>query len=143
MRPPMESYEVEVWTGEERPAIMIDEGKAMPNIAAGPAYEWERVFTLRNRNEVVAFVQRHSFLAALLGEAYGQIQNYFPDVPVFLEVMADPEVEDADNEELVASIGTNLRGAAAHEAIKRFDHDWWLDAARRAQGKLCIKLEFR
>ena len=55
--------------------------------------------------------------------------------------MVDPEVDG--HEDLVASIGTNLRGAAAHETIKRLDQDWWLEAGRQAQGKLCIKLEFR
>ena len=105
------------------------------------AAEFERLYQLRGRAEVVAFVAEHPFLTPLLAEAYRQIESYFPQSQAFLEVVADKEAPD--DRELVASVVTGLSPAEALPTLDRFDEGWWLDASGRAQGKLCITLEFR
>jgi hypothetical protein len=104
--------------------------------------EWlERLYTFRERAEVLAFLERHPFLVSLLLEAYGEIGNYFSDSPIFLEVVTDPEA--FDDHQLAVSIATNLDPDEAIDTLEQFDENWWLDALDQAQGKLCIDVEFR
>jgi len=74
-------------------------------------------------------------------EAYSKIADYFGPYPqISLEVVTDPEV--ADGHELVAFILTNLPPHEALNRLERFDEDWWLEASHKAEGNLCIHLEF-
>ncbi len=108
--------------------------------AAGPVPEIERLYTLRDRAEVIRFLQENPFLVSVVREAYDPIQKHFVGANVFLELSADPE---ADHEELLISIATDLDVGKARANLKLFDHDWWLHALDRAQGKVCIDVEFR
>ena len=120
--------------------IMTGENQ-MPVAGAQPAWDFERFYTLRDREAVREFVAKHPFLGSLLSEAYGRIQDHFSGSEVFLQHVVDPEIEDY--EELVAFIGTNLPPTEALDRLKRFNHEWWLDAMDRAQDKLSVSLEFR
>ncbi len=101
----------------------------------------ERLYTFRERAEVLWFLERYPFLVSLLLEAYGKIGNHFPYPQVFLEVVTDPEA--FDDYQLVIFIATNFAPDEAVGKLEQFDEDWWLDALDRAQGKLCINVEFR
>ncbi|MBL7075352.1 TIGR04255 family protein [candidate division KSB1 bacterium] len=101
----------------------------------------ERLYTFREREEVLWFLERYPFLVSLLLDAYKEIGNYFPYSQVFLEVITDPEA--TEDSQLVIFIATNLAPDKADDRLERFDEDWWLDALDRAQGKLCIDMEFR
>ena len=101
----------------------------------------EQQYIFRDRAEVIGFLENHSFLIPLLLEAYSRIGLYFPEYPeVILEVVTDPEVPD-DNQ-LVASIKTNLSPNEALEKLDSFDSKWWLQSMDRARGELCINVEF-
>jgi len=101
----------------------------------------ERQYVFRDRGEVIGFLESHAFLVSLLLEAYSKIRSYFPEYPqVILEVVTDPEVPD-DNQ-LVASIKTNLSPNEALEKLDSFDSEWWLRSMDRARGELCISVEF-
>jgi hypothetical protein len=57
-----------------------------------------------------------------------------------LEVVTEPDA--LDDHELFAFVQADL---PHHEALARLEElgeDWWLDASDRAQGKLCIHVEF-
>ncbi|MBI3697210.1 MAG: hypothetical protein HY238_20540 [Acidobacteria bacterium] len=108
--------------------------------AAGPVPEIERLYRLRDRAEVLRFLRENPFLISLVREAYNPIQKHFAGAQVFLEVSPDAE---AEHEELLISIETDLDVGKARANLKRFDHDWWLHALDRAQGKVCIDVEFR
>lgn len=104
--------------------------------------QWlERLYTFREREEVLWFLESYPFLASLLLEAYDNIGNYFPYTQVFLEVVSDPEA--TNDYQLVSSIATNLDPGEVIDRLEQFDEDWWLDALDRAQGKLCINVEFQ
>ncbi len=104
--------------------------------------QWlERLYTFRERAEVFWFLERHPLLASLLLEAYNEIGLYFPRSPLFLEVVTDPEA--SDDHQLVVFISTDLDADAVGESLRQFDKGWWLDALDRAQGNLCITVEFR
>ena len=101
----------------------------------------DRLYTFRERTEVLWFLERYPFLPPLLLEAYDEIENHFPYSELFLEVVTDPE--ETDDSQLVISIGTNLNPDEADDRLDEFDDSWWLDALDQAQGKLCIDVEFR
>ncbi|HID61453.1 MAG TPA: hypothetical protein EYP49_01715 [Anaerolineae bacterium] len=101
----------------------------------------ERLYTFRRRVEVLGFLEKYPFLAPLLLEAYDRIRIYFPDSPLFLEVVTEPEAND--DYQLVVSVAIVLDPDEALESLEQFDEDWWLDALDRAQGMLCIDVEFQ
>jgi hypothetical protein len=108
----------------------------------------EQLYTLVHRDRVLRFLNEHVSLVPLLVEAYGQIEDHFPPSRLFLDVIADPEVTgdevgELDSEELILSIATQLDANDALDKLARLDNDWWLAALPRAEGKLCINLEFQ
>jgi hypothetical protein len=101
----------------------------------------ERLYTFRRRAEVSQFLEKHPFLVPLLLEAYSEFGNYFGPYPqVFLEVVTDPEA--ADDRQLFAFISTRLSPDEALDRLEQFDKSWWLSALDRAEGNLCIHVEF-
>ncbi len=101
----------------------------------------KQLYTFRSEAEVIAFLQRFSFLIALLLELYGKIAEYFGLWPeVVLEVVTEPEAEGQS--ELFALIRTNLSPSEALACLERFDQEWWLDASERAQCMLNVDVEY-
>lgn len=93
------------------------------------------------RTGILRILERHPFLVSLLVEVYSAIEEYFPRSSVYLTVATDPEEWDTDR--LVAFIATGLDPDSALDTLSTFDKEWWLNSLKRAQGKLCITLEFR
>jgi len=93
------------------------------------------------RIEIVRFLERYPFLVSLLIEAYYYIVEFFPHSPVYLAITADPE--EFGRDQLTVFIATDLGPDEAVEVLSRFDKKWWLNSLKRAQGKLCITLEFQ
>ena len=100
----------------------------------------ERLYTFRQRAEVLGFLDRHPFLVQLLLEAYDRIGNYFPQSQVFLEVVSDPEAEGL--EELFAYILTSLPVDEALARLDKLDQEWFLDQLDRIGGQFNFNLEF-
>ena len=102
----------------------------------------EQLYSFRRQAEVLQFLEAHPFLVPLLVEAHSKIGDYFGSNPeVALEVVTDPEA--IDDHELFAFIRTSLPADEAHDRLDRLGEEWWLDAMERAQGKLCIDMEFQ
>lgn len=57
-----------------------------------------------------------------------------------LEVVTEADAED--DRELFAFVQTDLPHQEALARLEQLDEDWWLDASDRAQGKLCMHVEF-
>ncbi len=85
------------------------------------------------------FLALHPELDKLLGEAYQQIQAYFPDSPCRLEVYTDPETTER---QLLILIQTQSDFEAAMDRLYQFRDAWWLDNLHRARSKLSIDVEF-
>lgn len=100
----------------------------------------EQLYTFRRPEEVIEFLQAHPSLVPLLEEAHGKIAEFFGSFEIVLEVVTDPEA--IDDHELFAFIRTTLPPDEALSKLNRLDQEWWLDAADRAEGKLCIHVEF-
>jgi hypothetical protein len=100
----------------------------------------ERLYIFREKAEILPFLETKKFLLPLLEEAYITIRSYFPTSDLFLEVIIDPEI--ANERQLVVFIAIRKNAEEASEALDKLDEDWWMDNMDRAQGSLCITLEF-
>jgi len=113
----------------------------MARVITPEAYSSELdLFTVRDQQEVDAFLRENPFLSGLTLEARIQIRKHFPDSELILETISDPEGLDPDK--LFLYIGTKESPRDARPRLKALDREWWLAALERAQGKLCIGLEY-
>lgn len=100
----------------------------------------EQVYSVRDSVNVRAFLVRYPFLISLLLEARPKISKYFPGKDVSLRVVADPEV--TEDEQLMVLVIETSSPDEVYGRLERFDNDWWVGAVDRAEGKLCIDVEF-
>lgn len=98
----------------------------------------EKLYTFWEPTEVLQFLEKYPFLVPLLLEAKGHIIHYFPDSPLFLEYIPDPEI---DNHLLALHIGTDLDSESAMDTLDQLYKDWWVNVSIQSQGKLCIDVE--
>jgi hypothetical protein len=102
----------------------------------------QRLYTFRgDRIEILRFLERYPFLVSLLVEADTHIEKHFPLSLIFLTVVTDPE--EFGTEQLIVYIATDLGPDEATDLLSDFDKKWWLKSLKRAQGKLCITVEFQ
>jgi hypothetical protein len=99
-----------------------------------------RGYEVRDTARVYAFLQSHTFLLSLLAEAQREIGEHFPDAPLALEVVADPD--GGMSMQLIVSICTPLVPDIALAQLDRLDESWWHEALSRACHKLSIILEY-
>lgn len=99
------------------------------------------LFALRNSQKTFFFLTRNDFLVPLLIEANREIKKHFPESDLYLEVVNDPEAKD--KRQLLLYISTKLAPREARPILKKLDNEWWLAALEKAQGKLCISLEYQ
>src|SRR5687768_182782 len=116
---------------------------APPAQAALPlaASALEAVFMLQDRKRVLAFLEQHSSLQPLILEAHDEIRKYFPDSPLTLEVLADPEFPA--NPQLVLYIVTRLHADEALGVLDQLDETWWFGAMHRAGDQFSINLQYQ
>lgn len=101
----------------------------------------KELYSFREPAEVLQFLEKYPFLVPLSLEAHQHIRKYFPDLPVFLEVITDPEARSRDEDILWIYIATDLDSEEAIDTLERLDDDWWLDAEPQAQGKMFINID--
>jgi hypothetical protein len=95
-------------------------------------------YTIDNKTEVGRFLSQNTFLIPILGLLYAPIQSFFPNAPLSLEVIRDPEIPG--QVQLLVNILTELEIDEALKELRKFDLAWWLKNAPLAQGKLIIDL---
>jgi len=93
--------------------------------------------TVTDEVGVNRLLHEHPELAALVREAADQLVNRFPNAPLRLRVLADP---DEGGEQLFLAISADYVNDAALAALDRFDQEWWIHNANRGGGLLCIDL---
>jgi hypothetical protein len=117
--------------------ISVNEQSNKPQIEA---HQLEQFYIFREKAEIVQFLEAKKFLLPLLEDTYTTIRSYFPASDLLLEVVIDPEI--ANERQLVIFIAIKENAEEASEVLDKFDEDWWMDNMDRAQGSLCITLEF-
>jgi len=93
-----------------------------------------------DRAQIAQFAQLCPALVPLLLEAAKEIAKHFDEPELVLEVVEGLTAEDQG---LVVSINTDLPPEEAMARMDRFDEEWWVDVQDRAQGRVCIDVEFR
>ena len=101
----------------------------------------EKLYTLRERSEVLQFLNHYPFLIAILLEAPDKIRDYFPGDPIFLEVVIDPESISPDDDTMFIIIASNIDPEESLERLWELDKNWWLKASIPSQNKLEINVE--
>jgi len=104
------------------------------------AHQLEQLYIFREKAEILHFLEAKKFLLPLLEDAYTTIRSYFPASDLLLEVVIDPEI--THERQLVIFIAIKENAEEASEALDKLDEDWWMGNMDRAQGSLCITLEF-
>ena len=110
-----------------------------PVSAADIAY-LEKLYTWREKIEVLEFLENYQFLIPILLEAPDKICHYFPEAQLFLECVTDPEGIDDDMLEL--AICMNLDPDEAVDKLNKFQDDWWLNLSDKIRQPLCPILEY-
>ena len=97
-------------------------------------------YTLRDERAVDDFLLDNSFLVDLLCTVAVKLEEHLLECELFLEVISYPD--SVDDKQLVVSVRADMSDEDTDDALDRFEDDWWLDNLHRAQGKVCIVLEF-
>lgn len=98
------------------------------------------IYAFKEPEDIASFLEAHPFLVPLLIEARPVIAHHFPDVPVVLELVSEPDIEDEEEAAaltvLFALIEMDLPLQEARRRLHLFDQGWWLARARRADCRL-------
>ena len=101
----------------------------------------EKLYILRNRSEVLKFIEQSPFLIPVLLEAPDKIRDYFPGDSLILDIAIDPESSSIDDDKLVLLIATDIDADESVDRLWELDKAWWLNASRRSQHKMFTNLE--
>jgi hypothetical protein len=127
---------------------MTAEVKGSP-IAQADWARLEKLYTFREPEKVRQYLAENPFLLPLLFEAPPHIHKYFPDVPLLLYVLEDPEI--IGYTKLVAAYNlinfvSAMNGETAAEVIleksEQFGHNWWYKAIDKLPEKQRWRLMF-
>ncbi len=109
-----------------------------------PLTEIKEPYILKNKAEVLTFLESNSLLVQILEEMSPTLKLYFPDSRLFLELITDPDA--LDELHLAVFIATSL---PINEAIGKYDQffkDYWLKVVkslpREFRDKVTVDLEF-
>lgn len=97
-------------------------------------------YEFRGSAQVEEFLNKSSFLVSLLIEAKVILNHFYEDSIMFLEVFKDPEFPS--DQQLVIYVHTDIEVKQASDRLDLFFDFWWAENLSRANGLLCINLEF-
>lgn len=120
----------------------VAEKKAIALSAISPSdiETLERLYTLRDKPEIVQFINQHPFLLPVLLEAPDKIRIHFPDSPLFLQVDRDPE--NSNDVDLVVSILIDLDPDDAVYRLNQLDKDSRVDLPYEVRKLFITTLEY-
>ena len=120
--------------------LLHDSLTELKPISAADIEYLEKLYTWREKIEVLEFLENYQFLIPILLEAPDKICHYFPEAQLFLECVTDPEGIDDDMLEL--AICMNLDPDEAVDKLNKFQDDWWLNLSDKIRQPLCPILEY-
>jgi hypothetical protein len=100
----------------------------------------EQFYTLREKPEILEFLEKHPFLLPPLLEAPDKIRRHFPREQLFLQVVPDPEIFDYVH--LVLSILTNIDPDDAVSRLNQLDKEWELGLSYEVRKRFFTTLEY-
>lgn len=97
-------------------------GTLTPQISNKEIEQLDQIYTIRDREEVLAFLEEHPFIIPVLLEAPERIKPYFGDASLALEINLDPE--DTFFDSVVLVIATKLGWKKAFGKRNRLVGSW-------------------
>lgn len=94
-------------------------------------------YVFRTPGEVRSFLRSHRGTPSIILEATPYLREAFGDVPIVLDVATE---EGASRTIYVLAMWKADR-TSAREALKKFDHTWWLKNLSKAAGKVVFDYE--
>lgn len=95
-------------------------------------------YKVENQELVGQFLNENPFLVPLLDLVKTNIELYFPDANLTLEVLNDPEIPNYV--QLGVFIYSDFELEEAIDRLHNFDHSWWIKNSPLAQNKLLIDI---
>ncbi len=100
----------------------------------------QKLYTFKEPTEVVQFLEKYPFIVPPLLEAPTKLRKYFPNEPIFLEVVPDPEI--VNYVQLILSILITLDSPEALFRLNKFDEDWLLGQSYEVREQICTLVEY-
>ena len=97
-------------------------------------------YKIENMDQVFSFLDKHEHLVAFLLEAASQIQDIFGHVTLKLRLRQD--LEHPEDLGLIGEIYADLSVDDALSKLDEFDHKWFLNNARKTEGKVQFDVEW-
>jgi hypothetical protein len=115
-------------------------GVASFPVSQGDLKTLEQFYTLRQKSEILQFLEKYPFLIPPLLEAPDKIHQHFPNAKLFLQVVDDPEIIDYVH--LVLSILTNIDPDDAALKLNQVDKEWELNLSHEVQKRFFTAVEY-
>jgi hypothetical protein len=112
---------------------MTAEVKTTPKIAKKDWQTLEKLYTIREPEKVQQYLGENPYLLPLLFEAPDHIHRYFPNVPLFLNYVPDPEI--AEYNSLIVGYRFNYQAVDPEDYIDK-DSQFWRDWGFKAIDRL-------
>lgn len=103
-------------------------------------FQLNRTYEIENIAQVMSFLDKHEHLVAFLLEADSQIRDIFG--PVTLKLRLRQDSDHPEDLGLIGEIYSDLNVEDALTKLDEFDHKWFLNNARRTEGKVQFDVEW-
>jgi hypothetical protein len=102
--------------------------------------EIKQLYILRNEAEIVGFLEAHTTLYTFLQEVFPVLHDYFPDEPLALEIIFDPDEEEI--EVLFIYIETSQEVDEALNILNQFTQRYWINLPIEIRDLLEVDVDF-
>ncbi len=95
----------------------------------------------RNLSEILQFLTENSSLLAVLEEGRNKINHYFPNTPVFLAYIPDPEINQSY---LVVYLARNIKDTeTAIDNLENLSDNWLDNYNIEVRSKILIRFDYQ
>jgi hypothetical protein len=109
--------------------IVRDVGNGFPRL--------QQRYRVRDYASVAEYIRDHAVPIDFLFDIARELEAVFPDAPLSMEVVTDPEEGTG---QLLISAATDSPLEEALDRLRQFDEAWWLDNVHRAHGQVCVDI---
>lgn len=111
-----------------------------PQISEDDLNRLKQLYTLKEQEDVIAFIKVYPFVINFLFEAEDKIHSYFPESELFLRMFNNPEA--MDDTYLLIQIRTTFSPKETLQRFNQLEDEWWLDTLVSTKGKLSINVKY-
>lgn len=109
-----------------------------PQISLAELEKLEQIYTFREREEVLKFLNEHPFLVPVLLEAPEKIKPFFGEAALYLDINLDPEDDFFDA--IVLGVATKYSWEQAMVRREQLVDSWVLSQPLKVRNNLLINV---